>query len=158
MAALASIATLGLNLVAAQQTARAQERQNLAQLAANDVAANAQIAELKRGGAIEEERRQSLLRQELAARRARFAGRGISPTEGSAAAVLGGLVAESEAGSEEDAFLRDAQIRDLENRRFARGRIDLLQAADARARGRLGTLRAGLPLLRDAGTLSLFDR
>lgn len=157
MAALATIATLGLNVLSAQQTARAQERRNLAQLSADDAAARTRIDEIRRLGEIEEQRREGFLNQELAARRARFAGRGLSPTEGSAAAVLGGLVAESEQASSEDSFLRNAQIRDIENARLSRGRINLLQAADARARGQLQTLQRGLPLQRSART-SLFGR
>jgi|GEM_PF-6728700 len=157
MAALATIATLGLNILSAEQQARSQEKQNRAQFAANDASAAAQISELRRAGAIEEQRRQDLLDQELAARRARFAGRGIGPGDGSAAAVLGGLVQESKSASEEDAFLRGERIRELEGVRLARGRIDLLQAADARARGRLRTLQGGIPLSQRTGD-SLFRR
>ncbi len=157
MAALATIATLGLNMFSAQQTARAQERQDLAQLSANDAAARIRIGELRRLGEIEEQPRKGFLSQALAARRARFAGRGLNPAEGSAAAVLGGLVAESKQAGAEDAFLRNAQIRDIENARLSRGRINLLQAAYARVRGRLQTLQRGVPLLRSAGT-SLFGR
>ncbi|MCE2510394.1 MAG: hypothetical protein J4G10_05390 [Alphaproteobacteria bacterium] len=157
MAALATIATLGLNVLSAQQTARAQERQNLAQHAANDAAAQARIAELRRLGEVEELRREDALRQELAARRARFAGRGVSPTEGSAAAVLGGLAAESKQASLEDAYLRNAEIRDIQNARLSQGRINLLQAADAQARGRLRALQRGIPFSQSIGT-SLLER
>ncbi len=157
MAALATIATLGLNIFSAQQQARAQSKQNLAQFAANDAAAKAQIAALQRTGTIEEQRRRDLLEKETAARRARFAGRGLAASDGSAAAVLGGLAEESRLANREDAFLRNERIRELEAVRLARGRIDLLQAADARARGRLQTLQGGIPLLQRAGT-SLFDR
>ncbi|PCJ59371.1 MAG: hypothetical protein COA65_06315 [Rhodospirillaceae bacterium] len=157
MAALATIATLGLNIFSSQQQARAQSQQNLAQFAANDANAKAQIATLQRTGAIEEQRRRDLLEKETAARRARFAGRGLASSDGSAAAVLGGLAEESKLANREDAFLRNERIRELEAVRLSRGRIDLLQAADARARGRLRTLQRGIPLLQKAGT-SLFDR
>jgi len=157
MAALATIATLGLNIFSSQQQARAQSQQNLAQFAANDANAKAQIATLQRTGAIEEQRRRDLLEKETATRRARFAGRGLTSSDGSAAAVLGGLAEESKLANREDAFLRNERIRELEAVRLARGRIDLLQAADARARGRLRTLQGGIPLLQRAGT-SLFNR
>ncbi|MGB1547121.1 MAG: hypothetical protein ACPHIA_01125 [Alphaproteobacteria bacterium] len=129
----------------------------MAQLAADDAAAQARIAEIKRLGTIEEQRREDLLRQELASRRAHFAGRGLSPAEGSAAAVLGGLVEESKQASAEDAYLRNAEIREIENARLARGRINLLQAANARARGGLQSLQRGIPFSYRLGT-SLLER
>lgn len=153
MAAFATIATLGLNILSAQQQVRAQEKQTQAQLSAADAATSAQISELQRSGEIEGQRRQDLLDKDLARRRARFAGRGLAPSDGSAAAVLSGLAEESRLAGEEDAFFRGERIRELERTRLEKGRLDLLQATDIRARQRLRTFQGGLR----AGT-SLFNR
>jgi hypothetical protein len=130
----------GLNVVQRQRQAGAARAQIEA-----EAAANAAEVEAQRTAAARE--RDARLRRSLAAQRARFAASGLDPAQGSAAAVLDGLVAEAEREAEQDSDQVNSRLGLLERRR--RRRLDLL-AAD-RERTALDIFRRALP------TRSLLD-
>ena len=138
--AVMTVIGLGLNAIQAQRQARAARSQINAETAANAADVEVQRAATQR-------ERDQRLRRALAAQRARFASGGLDPAQGSAAAVLDGLVAEAEREAEEDRNQVNSRLGLLERRR--RQRLDLL-AAD-RDRAALGIFRRAIP------TRSLLD-
>lgn len=132
--AIMTVIGLGLNAIQTQRQARAGRAQIEA-----EATANAAEIEVQRAAAQRE--REARLRRALAAQRARFAAGGLDPAQGSAAAVLGGLVAEAEREAEEDREQVNSRLGLLERRR--RQRLDLLAAE--RDRAALGLFRRTLP-------------
>ena len=135
-----AVVQLGLNAIQNRRQARASRDQIEADAAASTAELEASRAEAAR-------ERDARLRRALAAQRARFAAGGLDPAQGSAAAVLGGLVAEAEREAEEDRERVNSRLGLLERRR--RRRLDLLAAEQERAS--LNLFRRQLP------TRSLLD-
>ena len=132
--AIMTVIDLGLNAIQNRRQAGAARAQ-----IESEAAANAADVEARRAAAQRE--RDARLRRALATQRARFAAGGLDPAQGSAAAVLDGLVAEAERETEEDREQVNSRLGLLERRR--RQRLDLL-AAD-RDRAALGLFRRALP-------------
>jgi hypothetical protein len=107
MGALSSLATAGLNLALAQQSAQRQSR-------AIDADRDRQILAIRQRDEEERRRQEDQLRRQLATQRARAAAAGVGGTGGSADAVLRGLIEESEAtqrAREETSALRIGELR-----------------------------------------------
>jgi len=116
MAQIATIASLALAGVAMQnqaKTRKVETRAREAQQAAQQQYSASQQAAQQRA-------RQDVLARSIAASRARFAAGGVSPDEGSAAALI--------AGMRTDAAQTDAESADLLRMRLAAGRPSLLNA------------------------------
>jgi hypothetical protein len=114
MAQIATIASLALAGVAMQnqaKTRKVETRAREAQQAAQQQYSASQQAAQQRA-------RQDVLARSIAASRARFAAGGVSPDEGSAAALIAGMRA--------DAAQTDAESADLLRMRLAAGRPSLL--------------------------------
>jgi hypothetical protein len=126
---------LGLDLVR-------RRRQESAARDRAEAEAAASAAEIESQRAAAERERRARLDRALAAKRARFAAGGLDPGQGSAAAVLAGLVAEAEREAEEDREQAGFRLGALERRR--RRQLDLLAAE--RERAALGAFRRALPL------------
>ena len=138
--AVMTVIGLGLSAIQNQRQASAARSQ-----IESEAAANAADVEASRAAAQRD--RDARLRRALAAQRARFAASGLDPGQGSAAAVLDGLVAEAEREAEEDREQANSRLGLLERRR--RQRLDLLAADGDRAT--LSLFRRALP------TRSLLD-
>ncbi len=108
-AALAVI-DLGLEIVQRQRQARAAKVQINEETAAKAAEIEADRAEAAR-------ERDARLRRTVAAQRARFAAGGLDPAQGSAGAVLDGLVAEADRETAEDRRRADSRLGLLERRR-----------------------------------------
>lgn len=150
MAGLTTIATValaGLDLLQRAAAARTGAAQARLARDAQEAATRARLGQLEADRDAAARARAERLRRNLAAARARLGARGIAGDEGSGAALLQGLAADSAtAGAEESArYARriDALLRDAA---YDRER-DLLSRADRRARERLGLLRSGARLL-----------
>lgn len=126
---------LGLDIVQRRRQAGAARAQ-----IEEETAASAAEIEARRAAA--EREREARLKRALAAQRARFAAGGLNPGQGSAAAVLEGLVAEAEREAEDDRERVNSRLGLLERNR--RRRLDLLAAE--RERGALDVFRRTLPL------------
>jgi hypothetical protein len=116
MAQIATIASLALAGVAMQnqaKTRKVETRGREAQQAAQQQYSASQQAAQQRA-------RQDVLARSIAASRARFAAGGVSPDEGSAAALIAGMRA--------DAAQTDTESADLLRMRLAAGRPSLLNA------------------------------
>ena len=116
MAQIATIASLALAGVAMQnqaKTRKVETRAREAQQAAQQQYSASQQAAQQRA-------RQDVLARSIAASRARFAAGGVSPDEGSAAALIAGMRA--------DAAQTDTERADLLRMRLAAGRPSLLNA------------------------------
>ncbi|MEK7244437.1 MAG: hypothetical protein AAB223_00265 [Pseudomonadota bacterium] len=132
--AIMTVIGLGLNAIQTQRQAKAGRAQ-----VETEAAANAADVETQRAAA--EREREERLRRALATQRARFAAQGLDPAQGSAAAVLGGLVAEAEREAEEDREQVNSRLGLLDRRR--RRQLDLLSASGERAA--LNIFRRALP-------------
>lgn len=121
----------GLETVAAVVSLGTGILGGLQQAAAQNEAARARVAQIRRAREIEEARRRDLLRREQATRRARFGAAGIAGTGGSADAVLRGLALDSARRGAEDASLDRLRTGDIRARAAARNRINLLETTDS---------------------------
>jgi hypothetical protein len=133
LAVMAALAAASAAATAAQANRRAS-----AEADAQNNAVAAQFQQQALAAEIEERRRQEQLKRERAQRLARFGAQGVSSGGGSAAAVLGGLSAESARQGAESARQRSlamsSSLLDLADR----NRLTLLRAAEAREKAALG--------------------
>ena len=90
--------TPGLIMTVVSQGMGMMQKQNQARAArqAADAQAGAQAAQIEAARQAADRDREARLARTLASARARFAGRGLDPAQGSAAAVLDGLISESD--------------------------------------------------------------
>jgi len=114
MAQIASIASLAL----AGASLEGQMRNRKAERQAREAQQSAQQQLLASQQAAQQRARQDILARSIAATRARLAAGGLSPDEGSAAALVAGMRA--------DAAQNDAESADLLRLRLAAGRPSLL--------------------------------
>jgi uncharacterized surface protein with fasciclin (FAS1) repeats len=114
MAQIASIASLAL----AGASLEGQMRNRKAERQAHEAQQSAQQQLLASQQAAQQRARQDVLARSIAATRARLAAGGLSPDEGSAAALVAGMRA--------DAAQNDAESADLLRLRLAAGRPSLL--------------------------------
>ncbi|MFO0185540.1 MAG: hypothetical protein ACK55J_02730, partial [Alphaproteobacteria bacterium] len=112
MAQIASIASLALAGASMQNQAKNRKVEARAREAQQQYIASQQAAQQRV--------RQDVLARSIAATRARFAAGGVSPDEGSAAALVAGMRA--------DAAQNDAESADFLRQRLAAGRPSLLNA------------------------------
>ncbi|MCA3323202.1 MAG: hypothetical protein INF75_16170 [Roseomonas sp.] len=112
MAQIASIASLALAGAAMQSQVKNRKLEARAREAQQQYLASQQAAQQRA--------RQDILARSIAATRARFAAGGVSPDEGSAAALVSGMRA--------DAAQTDSESADLLRLRLAAGRPSLLNA------------------------------
>ena len=112
MAQIATIASLALAGASMQNQAKNRKVEARAREAQQQYIASQQAAQQRA--------RQDILARSIAATRARFAASGVSPDEGSAAALLAGMRA--------DAAQTDSESADLLRQRLAAGRPSLLNA------------------------------
>ena len=117
MAQIASIASLAL----AGASLEGQMRNRKAERQAHEAQQSAQQQLLASQQAAQQRARQDVLARSIAATRARFAAGGLSPDEGSAAALVAGMRA--------DAAQNEAESADLLRLRLAAGRPSLLNGA-----------------------------
>jgi hypothetical protein len=134
MGALNSLATVGLNLALAQQSARRTARDV-------DSERDRQIQSLRQRDEEEQRRRQEELRRRLATQRARAGAAGVATSGGSSEAVLRGLVEEAEAAQSASDQASAQRIQDL-RRSASRSRrnslLDLVGSATGSSLGLLG--------------------
>jgi hypothetical protein len=116
MAQIATIASLALAGASMQNQAKIRK----VEARAREAQQAAQQQYLASQQAAQQRARQDLLVRSIAATRARFAAGGVSPDEGSAAALV--------AGMRSDAAQTDAESADLLRMRLASGRPSLLNA------------------------------
>jgi Na+-translocating ferredoxin:NAD+ oxidoreductase RnfC subunit len=123
MAQIATIATLALAGASAYGQVQ-QQRQRKAEIRVQQEAAQqqqlAQQQVMATQTAAQQRARQEVMARTIAATRARMAAGGVSPDEGSAAALTAGMAA--------DAAQDQAESSDLLRQRFAAGRPSLLSA------------------------------
>lgn len=121
MAQIATIASLAIAGVSAYNQAQQQRQRKAATRVQQEAAREHQIAQqqvITTQAAAQQRARQDVLARTIAATRARLAAGGISPDEGSAAALTGGMVA--------DAAQDQAESTELLRTRLAAGRPSLL--------------------------------
>ena len=111
IASIASLALAGASMQNQVKTRKVEARAREAQQAAQQQYLESQQAAQQRA-------RQDLLARSIAATRARFAAGGVSPDEGSAAALVAGMRA--------DAAETDSESADMLRQRLAAGRPSLL--------------------------------
>jgi hypothetical protein len=112
MAQIATIASLALAGASLQNQAKNRKVEARAREAQQQYIANQQ--------AVQQRARQDVLARSIAATRARFAASGVSPDEGSAAALVAGMRA--------DAAQAESESADLLRQRLAAGRASLLNS------------------------------
>ncbi len=125
----------GLSLVQKQQQASAARRTAEAQ-------AGAQAAQIETARQAADRDREARLARALASARARFAGRGLDPGQGSAAAVLNGLIAESDQEAEDARVQTETRLGAI-NARLNQPGPGLLESAFPRLM--FDTIRRRLP-------------
>jgi len=134
MGALNSLATVGLNLALAQQSARRTARDI-------DSERDRQIQAIRQRDEEEQRRQQEALRRRLATQRARAGAAGVATTGGSSDAVLRGLTEEAEAAQSASNQTSAQRIEDL-RRSTSRSRrnnlLDLVGGATGSSLGLLG--------------------
>ena len=121
MAQIATIASLAIAGVSAYNQAQQQRQRKAATRVQQEAAREHQIAQqqaITTQAAAQQRARQDVLARTIAATRARLAAGGISPDEGSAAALTAGMVA--------DAAQDQAESTELLRTRLAAGRPSLL--------------------------------
>jgi hypothetical protein len=133
MGAITSLATAGLNLALAQQSAQRQSR-------AIDADRDRQIAAIRQRDDEERRRGEDQLRRQLATQRARAAAAGVGSGGGSADAVLRGLIEESEAAQRAREQSSALRIDELRRRAQQSRRRNLLDLAGGPAGGALRSL------------------
>lgn len=139
MGALTSIASLvgaGATVYGSVRSAQQAKANNRAQVAISQAQEQARQQELIADRAAQSRERQATLARTIATARARLAAGGLSPDDGSAAAITGGLAQQAAAAEGES----DAELR----ARLARGRTSLLQSD--------GTFTAALSGVRPLGS------
>ena len=113
MAQIAPVATLvgtGLSLYSTARQAKSQQSNFQAQTEQANAQEQARLQTAAVQGAASARARQDLLTRTVASTRARMAASGISPNEGSAAAVTEGLRQDATQDEEEDASLSAARL------------------------------------------------
>lgn len=123
-AALMTAISTGLDVAQRRRQARAERSRIEADAAASAAELESSRAEVAR-------ERDLRLQRALAAQRARFAASGLDSAQGSAAAVLQGLVNEAEREDEQDRERVNLRLGGLDRRR--RQRLDLLAAEQQRS-------------------------
>ncbi len=106
-------------------------------------------AQIRQEQAIDEQDRQERLRRALAVQRARFGAQGLSSTEGSAAATLGGLALAANRDSQQAESITSLRLDRLAEEQAWAGRKNLLQSAQAPYRSAFSLLSRGVSLLSD---------
>lgn len=110
----------GLNIAQKQQQTRAARQ-------AADAQAGAQATQIEAARQAADRDREARLARTLASARARFAGRGLDPGQGSAAAVLDGLISESDQEAEDARAQTDIRLGAI-NARLNRPEPGLLES------------------------------
>jgi len=152
MAELSTLALVSAGVGAANQIAGAAQadRRARAEAAAQTDAVSRQLQQQALAAEIEERRRQEQLARERAQRLARFGAQGIASDEGSPAAVLTGLGAESARQAAENMQQRSLAMSNSLLDLADRNRLTLLRAAEARERAALGVAGAAAGAFRDS--------
>lgn len=132
---------------------RQQQAASNAQLAAQQAEAQARVQQLQQAQEIDSQRRQRMLKEQLAAQRARFGASGIDPGGGgSARAILLGMVDNAEEEDEQARKMSGMRIDSInQGLDFARQR-NLLAESQAQARANLGLLKSGFGLATKIGS------
>ncbi len=111
----------GLNLAQRQQQTRAARQ-------AAEAQAGARTAQIEAARQAADRDREARLARAMASARARFASRGLDPAQGSAAAVLGGLVSEADQEAEDARIQAETRLGAV-NARLNRPEPGLLESA-----------------------------
>lgn len=98
-----TVLSAGLNIAQKQHQGRAARQ-------AADAQAGAQAAQIEAARQAADREREARLARTLASARARFAGRGLDPAQGSAAAVLDGLISDSDQEAEDARAQADIRL------------------------------------------------
>lgn len=133
MGALSSLATVGLNFALAQRSASRES-------GAINAERNRQIAQIQARDQEVRREEQAQLARRLASQRARAGAAGVSGAGGSSAAVLRGLVQESQAELEARDVQSAQQIGSIRSRASDARRQNLLDLVGSATRSGLGTL------------------
>jgi hypothetical protein len=133
MGALSSLATVGLNLALAQQSAKRTARDI-------DSERDRQIRALRQRDEEEQRRQQEALRRRLATQRARAGAAGVGSSGGSSEAVLRGLTEEAEATQSANDQASAQRIQDLRRTASRSRRNSLLDLVGGATRSSLGLL------------------
>jgi hypothetical protein len=136
MGALNSLATVGLNLALAQQSARRTARDI-------DNERDRQIQALRQRDEEEQRRQQEALRRRLATQRARAGAAGVASSGGSSDAVLRGLTEEAQAAQSARDQASAERIQDLRRAASRSRRNDLLDVVGSATSSSLGLLGGG---------------
>lgn len=125
---------------------------------AGEAGARQRIQEIEAAQDVEERDRQQRLRRVLAARRAAYGAQGVASAGGSAAAVLEGLAALSDAEGRDSRSLADARVRAIEDELARRRRRSLLDERAGVVDGLLGVVRKGFNNVRQVrGNTTLIE-
>ncbi|MCC7168126.1 MAG: hypothetical protein IT565_11215 [Rhodospirillales bacterium] len=151
-APIAAVASLALQALSSAQAQRQQQAAANQQLAAQQAEAQARVQQLQQAQEIDSQRRQRMLKEQLAAQRARFGASGIDPGGGgSARAILLGMVDDAEEEDQQARKMSGMRVDSInQGLEFARQR-NLLADSQAQARNNLGLLQSGLGLATKIG-------
>ena len=150
MGGLTPIAALSSGLQALGTLAsqfQARERTKVANKVA-EAEARARMIEIRRTQEIEERRHRENLRRALAATRARLGGRGVGSSGGSGAALLQGLIQQSERAGLDERSLDDLRLEEVRRRLAAQRQRNLLESSRAESRAGFGLLQTGVNAVR----------
>jgi len=147
-----TVATMVMQGITGAASLRQQQAASNAQLAAQQAEAQARVQQLQQAQEIDSQRRQRMLKEQLAAQRARFGASGIDPGGGgSARAILLGMVDNAEEEDQQARKMSGMRVDSInQGLEFARQR-NLLADSQAQARNNLGLLQSGLGLATKIG-------
>jgi len=128
-----TVAMMALNTVKSSQQAKAQQNAAMAQQRADIQQRQYQLQ-------IQEREKRDRLKQALATQRSRFGAQGLSPSSGSAAALLEGLQKDTEKGIADQRGLENLRISQLADKSARKRRINLLEFQ----KGQVGQVGNGL--------------